>query len=389
MFNLWKRTYCQVFDGHVQFNSKMVMIDEEYAGVMFIDQQFYDGGELQHHYDSLGHMLSELYDGSMSAFLEALKANDNDRTAIVCSHATYYAILACYLKELQFSYKLTDGEVAELAFSFIYDNFYYSNDVRFRDGFTTGSFADVLNAMLADYEPIGILDDIAPVDLPTEIGYFLVMRGKLDESQIHDKFINAAKMIVKRLSDVHRNDFSEWMLLDTRHFLNMMKCESSPEVLTDTISQDDQMQFIQADPYLRAMFYTPFPFETTTRGWEDSAQFKVAASQIIGAWRKLANYLVERGLDAEWAKFRHSHYTEIILRHDYVTQHCDIVSHLLQLDNAPTQIEGRIIDNLSYDILSECMDARYNKTLMLFTLRGKSPTIQGFINNTFNIEEAV
>lgn len=383
MFNLWKRSYVHTFNQRNAFDSKTIMADAAYANTMFIQENFYDGGSLVHQGSGIDEIINKHYGGKVANLFVKLRGQSDTKWAVVVNHEDYYYLLACYLKELQHSFKFGDDDLHLLAFSFAYDNFYYANDARFVDGFVNGAYLGLMKAVFETYQPSGVLDLVKVVDLPTEIGYFLVKRDIVPEADIHANFVNAAKMIVTRLWQVHFNDFSEWLVLDTKHFLNMMKSSTSPEVTSDTITFDEMQAYIQADPYLKSMFFQAFPFFTSNANWTDDPNFKVTASRIVTAWQKLADYLVARGLDADWAKLRHSQYTEIILRYDYVKTNCDVVKYLLELDDAPEALDRPIIDMMGYDILSECMDNKYNKTLLLLTLRGMSPSFQGFVDKAF------
>lgn len=386
MYNLWKRSYVQTFEQRPVFESKTILADSTFEGVVVGEDLFVNGGKLAYRGVGIDEVLNTHFAGSMSNLFATMLADSDSKWAVAVDHDDYYYVLAHYLKELQHTYKLTDPQLYTLAHSFLYDNFYYSNDAKFVDGFVSGAFASLMSAVFNSYTPTGVLDLIKPVDLPTEIGYFLIKQGIITEQDVHANFVNAAKMIVARLWQVHLNDFSEWLVLDTKHFLNMMKAEDTPAVVADDISFADMLAFMKADKYLNAMFFQSFPFFSSSAGWENDANFKVTASRIVNAWQKLADYLIARGLDAEWAQLRHSQYTEIILRYDYVKTNCDAVKYLLKLDDAPETLPAPLIDMLGYDVLSECMDSKYNKTLLLLTLRGSSPTFQSFVDTSFGAQ---
>jgi hypothetical protein len=383
MFNLWNRSYVHTFNQRSIFESKTILADAEYDGVVFLPSEFTNGGQMVYRDTDLNSLLDTYFNGNVGNLFSTLLSDRNSKWSIVLKHRDYYYLLGCYLKELQYSYKLSDDTVKTLAFTYLYDNFYYTNDALFADGFVAGSYSDVLKAAFSEHQATGVLDLITPTELPTEIGYFLMSEGILTESDLHDNFVHAAKMVVARLWDIHRNDFSEWMVLDTKHFLNMMKADDTAEVLSDDFSLSEMLSFVQSDRYLKNMFFQPFDFSTSNATWINSPNFKATASRLVLAWERLADYLVERGLDSEWASLRHADHSETLIRQEYVKKTCAAVKYLLELDGAPEMLEAPVSEMLGYDILSECMDKKYNKTLMLFALRGCSPAFASFIKQAF------
>ncbi len=383
MFNMWKRTYVQTFNQRNFYDTNTLLADANWANVIMPDTLFRDGGALIHQTWSLDDLVNTAYSGQYSNLLVELLTESDKKWAIVVQHNDYYKLLAYYLKELQFAFKLPDEDLHMLAFSYMYNNFYYSNDQLFTDGFVGQTFQTIMRNVFTVYQPVGVLRGIAPVDLPTEVGYFLIKRGLVSEDLMKDKFVNAAKMVVSRLWQVHKNDFSEWLILDTQHFLNALKSPSTPEVVTDEFSFVDMFNLIASDDYLNSMFFTSFPFFSSPATWDSDPNFKITASRLVNAWEGLADYLVERGIDAEWAELRHSQYAEIILRYDYVKGTCKAVKYLLGLEGAVEELDQPVIDLLGYDLLSECFDTKYNKTLLLLTLRGMSNTYKQFIQSAF------
>lgn len=380
---MWNRSYVHLFDQRNVFSSKTVLADPEYADVIFLDQDFAPGGEMVAKASTLQAALDDKFEGKISNLFATMLSSKNDKWALALTHHDYYRVLACYLKEIQHTYKLTDSDLHTLAFTYMYDNFYYSNDTLFRSGFSNNAYRDVMVASFADYSPTGVLDLLSPNELPSEIGYFLVGLGLIDEMDIWDSYVNAAKLVIRRLWDIHQNDSSEWLILDTKIFLNMMKADETPAVESDDFTLEEMMAYINGDRYLSAMFNQPFDFHGSASNWSDVPNFNDTASRLVASWERLAQYLVDRGLDAEWAKIRHSQYEETKLRYDYVMNTCTAVRYLLKLDNAPEKLDRPIRELLGYDIVSECMGRKYNTTLLLFALRGASPTFKKFITTAF------
>lgn len=382
MFNLWKRTYVHQMSQRNIFDTKAVIADKEWAGVIFPPTMF-AGGELVRQEQSINAVITKYYDGQVADFFSALIGDSDSKWSIVVGHDDYYKLLAYFLKELQHTYGFTDAELHMIAYSYLYNNFYYSGDQSFVDGFIGQTHLDIVKEVFATYEPTGILAPLEPVDLPTEIGYFLANRGYVEEAKLADNFSTVAKLVVNRLWQVHFNDFSEWLILDTPHFLNMLKSDATPTVLTDEFSFHDMLNFMKADPYLNAMFFSTVTYTGGTTDWDTNPDYKITASRVVAAWQKLADYLVARGIDADWAELRHSQYAEIILRYEYVSNTCKAIQFILGLDGAPETLDQPIIEMLGYDVLSECMNSKYNKTLLLLTLRGMSKTFEGFITTAF------
>lgn len=382
MFNLWNRTYVQLFSQRNVFDTKCVLAADEWAAVVFTPTMF-NSGELVHQEKSLDAVIEKYYDNQVSNFLGELATDRASKWSIVVGYDDYYKLLGYFLKEVQHTFKISDADLHMIAYSYLYNNFYYGNDQSFVDGFVGQYHLEIVKQVFLTYTPTGVLDPIPAVELPTEIGYFLANRNLIEESQLADNFTNVAKLVVNRLWQVHYNDFSEWLILDTPHFLNMLKCDDTPAVLTNDFSFHDMFNFVKADPQLNAMFFSTVSYTSASTDWDNDPNYKVTASCVVGAWQHLADYLVARGIDADWAELRHSQYAEIILRYEYVSNTCKAVQYILQLDGAPESLDQPIIDMLGYDILSECMNSKYNKTLLLLTLRGMSSTFEGFITTAF------
>lgn len=383
MFNLWKRTYVQLFSQRNIFDTKAIVADSAWSTIILPDTAFTANGSLVHQEKSLGTLVEKSYFGQVGQLFTELLTDSDAKWSIVLGYDDYHQLLAYYLKELQHTYKFSDADLHLLAYSYIYNNFYYSADQNFVDGFVGQVQQDTMKKVFAEYTPSGALDMIAPVDLPTEIGYFLVKRGLVQEDALQANFVNIAKLVVSRLWSVHFNDFSEWLILDTPHFLNMLKSPESAEVNTADFSFPDMLNFMKTDPYLSAMFFSSTSFFGPEADWDTDPNFKITASRVVAAWKGLADYLVQRGIDADWAQLRHSQYAEIILRYEYVVGTCNALQYILQLEGAPESVDQPLIDMLGYDVLSECMNSKYNKTLLLLTLRGMSSTFQGFITDAF------
>lgn len=386
MFNTWDRTYVQTFNQRTIFDSKTILASKQWSKVMFAEGAFKDDGELMHQEWDIDDVVTKHYDGSYSKFMASVLA-ENVKWAIVVEPLDYYKLLAYYLKEVQATFKLTDKDLHTLAFSYAYNNFYYSGDQTFVDGFVTEEFLNMMRTVFDTYEPVGVLNEVSPSRLPTELAYFLAERKLIAEVAIRPKLVNAAKMVISRLWQVHKNDFSEWLVLDTQYFLNLLKKPTTPEVVTSDFSFAEMFAMISNDEYLNSMFFSSFPFFSSTSTWETDPNFKVTASRLISAWEGLADYLMQRGIDESWSELRHSQYAEIILRYEYVKGTCAAVRYILELDNAPDEIDKPILDMLGYDILSECFDNKYNKTLLLLTFRGMSQTFEGFIERAFAVKE--
>lgn len=386
MFNLWDRTYVQTFNQRNIFDSKTILADSNWARVVFGPESF-RGGELIAQEWDLTDVLDKHYGGQLGSMFVELMSDRASKWSIVVNPRDYYKLLAHYLKELQYTYKFSDEDLHTLAFSFMYNNFYYSGDTEFVDGFVAKTYQDIMKRVFEEYTPVGILDLLDPSSLPTEITYFLLERDIIAEEVVIPKLKNAAKMVISRLWSVHNNDFSEWLILDTQHFLNLMKSPETAEVTTADFAFTDMFNMINVDPYLNSMFFSKFPFTTSVGDWDSDPNFKVTASRLIGAWEGLADYLVQRGIDQQWAEVRHSQYAEIILRYEYVKSTCAAVKYILQLDGAPETLDKPVLDMLGYDILSECFDTKYNKTLMLITFRGMSTTFKGFAEDAFKDQD--
>lgn len=383
MFNIWKRTYVQLFSQRNIFDTKTIVADSAWSTVILPETAFTPGGYLVHQENSLKTLVAKQYDGQISQLFIELQSMSDSKVSLVVGYDDYHQLLAYYLKELQYTYKFSDADLHMIAYSYIYNNFYYSADQNFVDGFVGQKQQDIMKKVFAEYTPTGVLDLIAPVDLPTEIGYFLLKRELVEEHALDANFTNVAKLVVSRLWSVHFNDFSEWLILDTPHFLNMLKSPESAEVNTAEFSFPDMLNFMKTDPYLNAMFFSSINFFGPEADWDTDPNFKITASRVVASWKGLADYLVQRGIDAEWAELRHSQYAEIILRYEYVNNTCQALQYILDLDGAPETIDKPLIDMLGYDVLSECMNSKYNKTLLLLTLRGMSSTFQGFISDAF------
>lgn len=383
MFNLWKRTYVQTFSQRNIFDTKAIVADSAWSTVILPPTAFTGTGSLVHQENSLKTLVAKQYDGQIGQLFTELLTDSDGKWAIVVGYDDYHQLLAYYLKELQHTYKFSDADLHLLAYSYIYNNFYYSGDQNFVDGFVGQVEQELMKKVFAEYTPSGVLDLISPVDLPTEIGYFLIKRGLIQEDVLEANFVNVAKLVVSRLWSVHFNDFSEWLILDTPHFLNMLKSPESAEVNTSEFSFPDMLNFMKTDPYLNAMFFSSINFFGPEADWDTDPNFRITASRVVAAWKGLADYLVQRGIDTDWAQLRHSQYAEIILRYEYVNSTCQALQYILKLDGAPDAIDQPLIDMLGYDVLSECMNSKYNKTLLLLTLRGMSSTFQGFINDAF------
>lgn len=387
MFNMWNRTYVQTFNQRSIFGSKTILADHSWSKVVFGEDNFKDGGELIAQEWDLDDVVNKKYDGQYSNLLIEMMSDKDSKWAVVVTPNDYYKMLAYYLKELQHSFKLTDFDLHTIAYTFMYNNFYYGSDQAFVDGFVSQVFQQIMKNVFRDYTPVGVLDMLDASALPTEIAYMLVHRDLIPETAIQPKLVNAAKMIITRLWQVHLNDFSEWLILDTKQFLNLMKSPTTAEVVTDDFSMPDMLNMMASDEYLSSMFFTSFPFYSAPSNWETDDNFRVEANRLLGAWEGLANYLVQRGIDSTWAELRHSQYAEIILRYEYVVGTVAAVRFILQLDGAPEHLDKPVLDMLGYDILSECFDSKYNKTLLLVTLRGMSDTYKGFIENAFKEPE--
>lgn len=383
MFNLWKRTYVQLFSQRNIFDTKAIVADSAWSSVILPDTAFTGGGSLVHQEHSLDALVSKQYNNQIGELFTELLTDSECKWSIVVGYEDYHKLLAYYLKELQYTYKFSDADLHMLAYSYIYNNFYYSHDQNYVDGFVGQTQQNIIKQIFKEHTPTGVLDLIAPVDLPTEIGYFLVVRGLVKEEELAANFTTVAKLVVSRLWSVHFNDFSEWLILDTPHFLNMLKSPETAEVNTAEFSFPDMLNFMKTDPYLNAMFFSAINFFGPEADWDSDPNFKHTASRVVASWKGLANYLVQRGIDADWAKLRHDHYAEIILRYEYVNDTCEAVQYILQLDGAPETINKPLVEMLGYDVLSECMNSKYNKTLLLLTLRGMSSTFQGFITDAF------
>lgn len=382
MFNLWKRTYVQLFSQRNIFDTKAIVADNTWSSVI-LPQTLFTSGGLIHQENSLKALVDRQYDGQIGQLFTELLSDASGKWSVVVDHDDYYVLLAYYLKELQHTYKFSDADLHLIAYSYMYNNFYYSADQSFVDGFVGQVQQDAMKKVFKEYTPTGVLDLVDPVDLPTEIGYFLVVRGLVKESALAANFTNIAKLVVSRLWSVHFNDFSEWLILDTPHFLNMLKSPESAEVNTAEFSFPDMLNFMKTDPYLNAMFFSSISFFGPEADWDTDPNFKITASRVVAAWKGLADYLVQRGIDADWAQLRHSQYAEIILRYEYVNSTCLALQYILGLEGAPETIDKPLIEMLGYDVLSECMNSKYNKTLLLLTLRGLSSTFQGFITDAF------
>ena len=383
MFNMWDRTYVHQFNQRQIFDSKTILADSQWSKVMFDPSSFRDGGKLVHQEWDLDDVVHKFYDDQYSSLLIELLSMSPDKCSIVVNTNDYYKLLAYYLKEVQYTFKLSTDDLNTVAFSFMYNNFYYSGDQTFVDGFVSGVFQETMKRIFNEYTPVGVLDLVDPSRLPTELTYFLAERSLITEAAIQSKLVNAAKLVISRLWQVHKNDFSEWLVLDTKYFLNLLKSPSTPEVVVDDFSFTDMFSMISADEYLNSMFFSAFPFFSSTATWDSDPNFKVTANRLVSAWEGLADYLVQRGIDETWSTLRHSQYAEIILRYEYVKGTCTAVRYILGLEGAPETLDTPVLDLLGYDVLSECFDSKYNKTLLLITFRGTSDTFKGFITAAF------
>ena len=383
MFNMWKRTYVHTLGQRSIYDAQVIVAESGMWNTLIPDTMFKEGGKLVYQEPSIDALVNEKFSGQYSNLMVELAADSEQKWSIVVQHDDYYKLLAHYLVELQFTYKISDDDLRLLAFTYMYNNFYYSGDQQFVSGFVGQTFQRTMNNVFLTYKPVGALAAMKPADLPTEIGYFLVKRGIVKEDLLEPKFVNAAKMVVSRLRQVHLNDFSEWLILDTRYFLNALKDPNTPEITADEFSFTDMFNLIASDDYLNSMFFTSFPFYSSNSSWDADPNFKVTAARLVNAWESLADYLVERGLDDDWAQLRHSDYAELVIRHEYVKKTCKAVRYILKLPNAVEALDEPIIDMLGYDLLSECFDTKYNKTLLLVSLRGMSPAYEGFVKAAF------
>lgn len=383
MFNMWKRTYVHTFNQRNIYDANVLLADQSLWTTLFPETMFRDGGQIVQQEPSIDALVNDVYSGQYSNLLVELASDSEKKWSIVVQHDDYYKLLAHYLVELQFTYKFSDEDLQLLAFTYMYNNFYYSGDQQFVNGFVSQTFQRTMKNVFLTYKPVGALAAMKPADLPTEIGYFLAKRDLVTEDLLKPKFVNAAKMVIARLRQVHLNDFSEWLILDTRYFLNALKDPNTPEIVADEFSFTDMFSLVASDDYLNSMFFTSFPFFSSSASWDTDPNFKVTAARLINSWESLADYLVERGLDDDWAQLRHSDYAELVIRHEYVKKTCKAVRYILELPGAVESLDEPIIDMLGYDLLSECFDTKYNKTLLLVSLRGMSPTYQGFVKAAF------
>ena len=223
MFNLWKRTYVQLFTQRNIFDTKAIVADSAWSTVILPETAFTGSGGLVHQENSLKTLVAKQYNGQIGELFTELLTDSEGKWSIVVGYDDYHKLLAYYLKELQHTYKFSDADLHMLAYSYIYNNFYYSHDQNYVDGFVGQTQQDIIKQIFNEYTSTGVLDLIAPVDLPTEIGYFLAVRGLVKEEDLAANFTTVAKLVVSRLWSVHFNDFSEWLILDTPHFLNMLK----------------------------------------------------------------------------------------------------------------------------------------------------------------------
>lgn len=385
MFNMWNRTYVQSFNQRQIFDSKAILADSQWASVVFIDSMFNDGGSLVHQEWNIDDVVEKHYDKSYGNFLKCIMADRADKWAIVVTPLGYYKLLAHYLKEIQYTFKLSNEDMYAAAFSYMYNNFYYSGDQQFVEGFVDNSFRDVIRLVFDTYTPIGVFDDIDPDILPTELTYFLVSRKLIPESAVEPKLVNAAKLVLSRLWQVHRKDFSDWLVLDTPLFLNILKKPETPTVVESDFSLTDMFNFVKSDEYLNSMLFTSFPFFSSPESWDSDPNFKTTASRMVGAWEGIADYLIERGSDSSWLDLRHKHYTEVALRRDYIKSTCEALRYILKLDGAPDTLDKPILDMIGYDLLTECFNVKYNKTLLLLTFKTPAATFAGFIDDAFGL----
>lgn len=415
MFNLWKRVYVHTFNQYNIQGANVIMADPQYATVIFPSDTFNIVCQEQ----SLQTVLDRHYDGKVENLLGTLLNDGDKKWSIVVNTADYYYLLACYLKELQHRFKLSDGDVHKLAFSYAYDNFYYGSDPSFVDGFVNKTFQHILNSVFKTYKPTGILD-ILPVDaLPTEMGYFLLTRDLATEKQLLSKFRNVARLVVARLQEAHYNDFSEWCVLNTRQFLNLLRTNDSPEVLSTDFTFDEMMSYIRSDRYLNSMVFDPVYLSNPGTDW-NSEKVIVTASRIIDTWEKLflfqhvselrraqagddraarrarryednVNDSTSLAENLQWLKEiseanadgSMKQHTDLAIRYERVKGICDAIKYLLKLKDAPEHLDKPLIKLLGYDILSEAMNDKYNKTLLLVALNPVSRSFQNFIDDAF------
>jgi len=383
---MWNRTYVQTFNQRSVFDSKTILADSAWSKVVFGPDSF-KGGELVAQELSLDEVVNIHYNGQISDLFIELLSDKDSKWAIVVGYVDYYKLLAYYLKELQHTFSLSDENLHLLAFTFMYNNFYYSGDQGFVDGFVSKKFQAIMTQVFTEYTAVGVLDMLDHSSFPTEVAYFLLEKGIIPDEAVHEKLVTIAKMVVARLWQVHLNDYSEWLILDTQYFLNMLKSPATADVSATEFTFTDMFNMIHSDEYLNSMFFTEFPFFSSMDTWDSDPNFKVTASRLVGTWERLADYLVQRGIDEEWAKLRHVQYAEIILNYESIKSTCAALKYILQLDGAPETLDTPVLDMLGYDTLSECFNTKYNKTLLLVAMKGMSPAFEGFIVDAFTIPE--
>lgn len=383
MFNLWNRSYVHTFAERYVFESTTILADPEYAHVVFMDNNFGNGGKLLHQSSNIQTILDDRYSGVVGNLFAAMLTNADDKWSIAVKHEDYHYLLACYMKELQFALGFSDEDLHLLTFSYLYDNFYYTLDAKFVEGFVSGEFQEMVKRHWSSYVPTGVLKVVDPESLPTEIAYFLVKRGIIKEEQISGKFAAVAKLVIAKLGDVHHNDFSEWLVLDTKHFLNMFRSDDTPAVETDNFSLQEMLAYIKGDRYLNTMFFRPYILEEDATNWETNPSFKAHASRLITMWERLADYVVQRGADATWIKARAADYAETAAEYSEIKNACQAVRYILKLDNAPETVDEPLVDMLGYETIVDSLNTKYNKSILLMAMHGSSETFAGFARTAF------
>lgn len=422
MFNMWQRIYVHTFDQRAGFDSKMILADAQYKGIVIAPDNYYDGGEMVHRADNIAQLLTEHYDGEMTNLFARL-LNEDGKWAIVVQPADYYFILGCYLKELQHSFGISDDDIQLMAMSFPYDNFYYSSDATFVDGFMEGTFQRLLKSAMDGHTPTGVLSLIPVTSLPTELGYFLLSRGLVEERQLHDKFVNAARLVVERRQQTHDNDMSEWCVQNTRQFLNLLRAPDSPEVLAADFGFSDFAEMIKRDSGLSSHLVNYIALCNPGTNWSSVAA-KTTAAHVMEVWERMSLYQqvaelwhaqvgddraarqsrrfvdceldsanIQRNLDWLHSAIEtdtnglSAQYADTIAHHERVKSVCDAVKFLLDLRGAPEQLDAPIISLLGYDILSEAMNEKYNKTMLLMAINTPSSAFVRFATEFFGPQD--
>lgn len=93
MFNLWKRTYVQLFSQRNIFDTKAIVADSAWSSVILPDTAFTGGGSLVHQEHSLDALVSKQYNNQIGELFTELLTDSECKWSIVVGYEDYHKLL--------------------------------------------------------------------------------------------------------------------------------------------------------------------------------------------------------------------------------------------------------------------------------------------------------